>query len=166
MKYFTREWCWGDLDDDQAEKVSKNYDRYLDSIRSSLPFALKLLGNNINLHDGIVKKVKVFGVKKSLGLSGIFGDLEIGYFNLSVEYRNIHDLDLDWITGVFQRKKVEIIRDEIEVVKSGDVPRFFHRLIFSNKSEFQICFGDCSFQIESAHQKDYTSRPCSLSILK
>jgi hypothetical protein len=162
MKYFTQEWCWDDLSDTQVATVLQRYDAYINSVYLQLPFALKVLAKSMNLHDGIIKKVALSPLEKSFVLSGVFGDLEVGYFKLRIEYKGICNFDLRKTLAVFFKNKIEIIRDEIEVVKKNSNVNFVHRFIFSNKSEFQINFCDCSLEIESAALKDYVKKPCSL----
>ena len=115
MKYFTQQWCWADLSTQQVEKISKSYDNYTDSIYAKLPFPLKLLAKSICLHDGLVKKLTFTPAEKNLALSGIFGDLAVGYFKMRIEYKCVLNFNLNEIFNVFAKKKIEILRDEIEV---------------------------------------------------
>ena len=166
MKYFTQEWCWGDLNDTQIKQIEKKYDDYINCVYSRLTFPLKLLANRINLHDGIVKKLKFFFSKKKLILFGIFGDLEVGYFYLTIEYIGIKNVDPDVVFRVFAKKKIEVIRDEMEILKNSNDECFVHRFIFSNKSEFQVEFIGCNLKIESASEKDYRNKFCTVSLMK
>lgn len=159
MKYFTRQWCWGELSDAQIEKTSQRYDAYINGVYLKLPPPLKLLATSIHLHDGIIKKFTLSSSKKDLILSGIFGDLDIGYFKLKIKYKDIRNFNSEDTSELFMQKKMEIIRDEIGIEKSGI---FVHRLIFSNQSEFQINFCECGLEIANATGKDYTKTPCSL----
>jgi hypothetical protein len=95
MKYFTREWCWSELNDKLIDKISKDYERYIDSIYIKFPFTLKLLTRKIKLHDGIISTISISSSQRTLSLSGIFGDLEIGYFKLEMHYKNIAEFNLD-----------------------------------------------------------------------
>lgn len=161
MKYFTKQWCWNNLSDKKIRDISQRYDNYINLMYPKLLFHLKILSKNISLHDGIVKKIKLSPSKKDLIFFGIFGDLEIGYFSLKTEYKNIINFELDFAFNLFSKKNVEIIRDEIEIIENDDTT-FVHKFIFSNKSEFQIEFRDCSLQIENANAKDYRKKRCSL----
>lgn len=162
MKYFTRQWCWGDLSDKKVKEISEKYDHYISCIYSKLVFPLKLLAKNINLHDGMIEKLTISPSKENLTLYGVFGDLEIGYFNLKIEYEKIKDFDLDATFCTFINKKMEVTRDELEVVEKNKGVIFVHRFLFSNKSEFQIKFCDCNLKIESANAKNYRKKFCSL----
>jgi|GEM_PF-3153532 len=162
MKYFTSEWCWGDLSDNKIREISQNYDNYINRTYSKLLFPLKLLAKNINLHDGIVKKIKLSPSMENLIFYGVFGDLEIGYFNLKLEYKNVRNFNVNVAFDIFSKKIVEIVRDEIEIIEDKNGIIFFHRFIFSNKSQFQIEFSDCSLKIENANAKNYKKKLCSL----
>lgn len=160
MKYFTREWCWSELSDKVIDKISKDYEKYIDSIYITLPFTLKMIAKKINLHDGIISTVSLSSSEGNLILSGIFGDLEVGYFKLEIHYKNIFDFDLDRTILFFSGKEIEILRDELEVISNSRY--FVHRFIFSSKAEFKICFRDCYLKIGNATSKDYKKIPCSL----
>jgi hypothetical protein len=163
MKYFTREWCWSELSDKVINNISKDYERYINSIYIALPFTLKMIAKKINLHDGIISTISISFSEENLVLSGIFGDLEVGYFKLEICYESIFDFDLDHTILFFSEKEIEILRDELEVVSNFNSEFFVHKFIFSNKSEFKICFRDCYLTIENATSKDYKKTPCTIN---
>ena len=86
MKYFTKDWCFGKLDDKEYENVERNYQKYIENIYEDLPATLKILIKNINLHDGIIKKGTFLKKENLFELEGIFGDLNFGYFGLTLKY--------------------------------------------------------------------------------
>ena len=165
MKFFTREWCWGDLEGSQIELVNRNYNQYIKKVYKKLPYTLKIISKSINFHDGIIKKVEVSPSEKIIIFVGIFGDLEVGYFQLKLIYKGVIGLDLNLISSVFNGKKIEIIRDEIEVMENFSNSNFCHKFIFSNKDEFQLQFTDCNIQLENAQQNDYMKEKCSLVVI-
>ena len=81
MKYFTKEWCFGDLDEKEINNIVKKYKAYIKSEYSKFPFVLKVLSSNINLHDGIVRNIIFDQNNNFVRTSEIFGDLEVGYFH-------------------------------------------------------------------------------------
>ncbi len=160
MKYFTKDWCFGDLDDDKIQEVKKNYWEYIDHIKDSLPFPLKLLATNINLHDGIIDKVSYFSEKKSLKIEGIFGDLENGYFKLEVKYLNISEPKIRVLKTIFEQQTIEVISDEIELVS----PRLFsHRFLLSTKKKIEIRFSDIEIKINNASSESYKKETCQFT---
>lgn len=160
MKYFTKDWCFGDLDDDNIQEVKKNYWEYINHIKDSLPFALKLLASNMNLHDGIISKASCSSEKKSLRIEGIFGDLQTGYFKLKIEYLNISEPDINDLKTIFEGRTIEIISDEIELVSQR---LFSHRLLFSTKKEIEIRFSDIEIKINSASTESYKKEICQFT---
>ena len=164
MKYFTKEWCWGGLDDDQVDEVLNNYGKHINEIYSKLPVSLKIITETISLHDGILKEVIISKKRRSLFVFGVFGDLQVGYFSLRIEYENVHEDDFYFAEDFFKNQNLEIIRDEIDLFKGSHRVGFIHRFIFSNKSEFQIRFDNCSLFIKNASQKEYIKKKCSLVV--
>jgi hypothetical protein len=156
MKYFTEEWCFGEIDNDEAEETLKKYKQYISSVFPKMPFVLKLLAKSINLHDGFIEKIEHFS--QNLILSGIFGDLDSGYFKLKITYRNVTGFELTKSSEIFSNKVAEIIRDEIEVM---DNKSFVHRFLLSNKAAYQIHFSDCGIEIETAKKTDYRKINCT-----
>lgn len=164
MKYFTKNWCWGDLDEKQVEEISLNYDKYIKKIYPLLPFSLKLIARNISFHDGILKGITISPSKKALTLEGIFGDLDWGYFDLRIDYKVVTEFSTENIKDKLGDQHLEIIRDELELVKKENEPTYIHSFIFSNKIEFQIEFYDCALAISNADQKKYTKKRCCVKI--
>jgi len=162
MKYFTKEWCWGDLDNTELDSISEKYDSYINSVYLQLPFSLKLLTKSIPLHDGIVKKIRLSSRGRDLNLMGTFGDLEVGYFNLEIGYKNVVEFDHTFASNTFNKKTIEIIRDEIEILNRISQPIFIHKFIFSNKTEFEIKFHECNIKISGTKAKNYRKKACSI----
>ena len=160
MKYFTKEWCFGDLDDDVVEERLEKYREYIKNIYSGLPFVLKILAKDLNLHDGIIKKITYSNTK--FMLEGIFGDLQIGYFFLKIKYLNIFPIFNSHLISVFKNKTLEILSDEIEIVQEG---HYIHKLLFSTKQEIEIAFKDLAIEIRSSSPQNYKKKLCKLKII-
>ncbi len=80
MKYFTRDWCEGRLSENEENRIIEKYNKYIVSIKTGLPFVLKILTDRINLHDAFIKKVIINKNKKMFTMYLIGGDNQIGYF--------------------------------------------------------------------------------------
>jgi len=149
MKYFTNDWFFSKLSDDNIEAISVRYWGYIDSVFEELPFALKVLSKYVNLHDGIVVE-SIFDDKlRVLKLELFCGDLQSGYFLLQLRYSVIsaQSKNLEKI-----EKFLEIFTDELEMI---DHNHFNHRLLLSNKAEIQIGFSDISINIINKTPEDY-----------
>ncbi len=152
MKYFTKEWCFSKLDDQEIEHRLESYRNYVQNIYKKLPFVLKLLVQNINLHDGKLETIYFSPDKKNLILRGVFGDLESHYFELEIEYLRIKNEKNDLLDSVFKDQEIEILSDEIEVLSEN---LFSHRILFSTQKYIEIQFEDIKFKIQNANPKDY-----------
>jgi hypothetical protein len=159
MKYFTKEWCSGKLEDNKVKEIKRDYWNYIDIINESLPFSLKFLANNINLHDGIINKASYSSEKNSLSIVGIFGDLQVGYFNLEIRYLNIYKLEKDTLTSIFKGQKLEVLSDEVELISKN---LYSHRLLFLSKKEVEIFFSNIEIKVSAASPDDYKKKICQL----
>lgn len=152
MKFFTEEWCSGKLKTSETKKVARDYQAYLDEIYDELPFPIKLLAKHINLHDGILGEIQYSKSSNMLILNGSFGDLETGYFSLQLKYLGISNFDLNQVASLCKNQKLEILRDEIELLTTGG---YSHRLFFAIKKELEIFFRNLEIEIKYIDAKDY-----------
>lgn len=157
MKYFTKDWCFSNLNDEEIENSLINYDKYINTIYNRLPVTLKLITKNINLHDGRIKKFILYKDQKILILEGVFGDLEVGYFSLEFKYRNACVSDMDNLMSIFNNQRVEILRDELEILSNN---YYSHKMIFSMKKEIDVIFEDVSIHLENKKPVDYDINFC------
>jgi hypothetical protein len=162
MNFFTKEWCFGDLDTKKSEDILKKYRSYIRDIQFKISFPLRVMATNLNLHDGILNKVCFSLERRVLILQGIFGDLQTKYFFLKIKYKNISDLNSDDLINVFQNQVAEILMDEIEVVSDTI---FSHKIIFSSKKEIDLRFEDVEISIRNADALYYKKQVCSLEII-
>lgn len=162
MKYFTEEWCFGKIKDSEIRRISKNYLAYLDEIYKKLSFPVKLLAKQINLHDGIIEEFKYYQKSAMLILKGSFGDLQVGYFSLQLKYLGIIDLNLNQLSSLCKEKKVEILRNEIELLPNDC---YTHRIYFSVKKELEITFQNLEIEITCLDKKNH-SRSCQLTLIE
>ncbi len=155
MKYFTNDWFFSKLSDDEMEAISAQYWGYIDSVFEKLPFALKVLSKYVNLHDGIVVESNFNDERHVLKLELFCGDLQSGYFLLQLCYNEIsgQSKNLEKIEGM-----LEIFTDELEMI---DHNHFYHRMLLSNKAEIQIEFSGFSINIINKRPEDYENM-CAL----
>jgi len=162
MKYFTKDWCLSKLDDEEIERRLKSYREYIQEIYMKLPFALKLLVQNINLHDGKLEFVFFSPDEKKLTLRGIFGDLELNYFFLEIKYLMVSNLNIDLLTHIFENKKLEILSDEIEMLTDN---LFSHRILLSTQRDIEIQFEGIELKIQNALPENYKKLCCEFKVI-
>jgi len=161
MKYFTKEWCFSKLDDQEIEQRLKSYRDYIQAIYTELPFVLKLLARNINLHDGRLEIVYFNPDKRALLIRGVFGDLESSYFILEIKYLMVVNLNTDSLVHVFKNQELEILSDEIEFLGKN---LFSHRILFPTKNDIDIQFQDIELTVQTTLPKNYKKLCCQLKI--
>ncbi len=157
MKYFTKDWCFSKLDDQEIENRLKSYRDYIQDVYKKLPTVLRMLVEHINLHDGKIALVVFNSEKKELLIRGVFGDLEVGYFFLSIKYLMVLNLDFNLLNSIFISDKLDVLSDEIEYL--GD-SYFSHRMLFSIKKDIDIQFKDIELEIQNANPRDYEKVRC------
>lgn len=89
MKYFTPAWHRGDLDDEASNRAFEDYQRHLTSLLPNLPPEVRRLATRINIHDGLLWEVAVNLEMDTLRLTLRCGDLQVGYFDLDLEYEQV-----------------------------------------------------------------------------
>jgi len=157
MKYFTKDWCFSKLDDQEIQNRLKSYRDYIQDVYKKLPAVLRMLVEHINLHDGKIALVVFNSEKKELLIRGVFGDLEVGYFFLSIKYLMVLNLDFNLLNSIFISDKLDVLSDEIEYL--GD-SYFSHRMLFSIKKDIDIQFKDIELEIQNANPRDYEKVRC------
>jgi hypothetical protein len=162
MKYFTKDWCFSKLADQEIEQRSKSYRDYIQGIYKKLPFVLKLLTHNINLHDGKLEIFYFMRDKKQLIIKGIFGDIELNYFMLEIKYSNVFNLDAGLLKPIFQNQEIEILSDEIEILSEN---LFSHRMLFSTQKDIDIQFEEIELKIQNTNPKNYKKVLCQFKTI-
>jgi hypothetical protein len=69
MRYFTRGWANGELNDDESEQVVQAYRRHLESIRSGLTSSTRLMVTEVNLHDAVIDSIRWRSSRKELTIT-------------------------------------------------------------------------------------------------
>lgn len=151
MKYFTKEWFFSKLSEEELENIAKEYGDYIDSVFDALPFTLKILSKCVSLHDGIITASTLEGNNQSLQIELFCGNLQSGYFLLQLMYTGVSksSRNLDQL-----EKFTEIYTNELEMYQHK---RFFHRLLLSSGSEIQVEFLDVSIHICNKTTQDYNN---------
>lgn len=146
MKYFTRRW-YGDIAEEESTRIRDSYWEYIENISEKLPFAVRILAKNINLHDAILQQFSYDITKKNVFLSCLGGDLQVGYFVLECTYTQVdHCQPNDFFIGK------QILSDEIELLE----PRSFcQRFLFTDYSETEIVFKELSLSITESTSEKY-----------
>ena len=142
MRFFDKSWISGDLDDDEFEKRIEDYGSYIRSFYGELK-TLERIFIDINFSDA--KIVSFAFIKSGTRIKFYIGDLQNGYFELSVVFKNFH-ID-DSALG-------EIIASEVAFVEK----KFYFSYMMSDLKERHFAFDEiCSIKFKKISSKMYSS---------
>ena len=142
MMFFDKSWINGDLDDDEFEKRIEDYGSYIRSFYGELK-TLERIFVDINFSDA--KIVSFAFIKSGTRIKFYIGDLQNGYFELSVVFKNFH-ID-DSALG-------EIIASEVAFVEK----KFYFSYMMSDLKERHFAFDEiCSIKFKKISSKMYSS---------
>ncbi len=141
MRFFDKGWISGDLDDDEFEKRIEDYNSYIKSFYGELK-TLERIFIDLNFND--TKIVSFAFMKSGARVKFYIGDLQNGYFELSVLFKNFH-ID-DSALG-------EIIASEVAFVEN----KFYFSYIMGDLKECHFAFDEiCSIKFKKISSKIYS----------
>ena len=142
MRFFDKSWISGDLDDDEFEKRIEDYGSYVKSFYGELK-TLERVFVDINFSDA--KIVSFAFMKSGARVKFYIGDLQNGYFELSVIFKNFH-ID-DSALG-------EIIASEVAFAEK----KFYFSYMMDDLKERHFTFDEiCSIKFKKISSKMYSS---------
>ena len=142
MRFFDKSWVNGDLDDDEFEKRIEDYGSYIRSFYGELK-TLERIFVDINFSDA--KIVSFAFIKSGARVKFYIGDLQNGYFELSVIFKNFH-ID-DSALG-------EIIASEVAFAEK----EFYFSYMMSDLKERHFSFDEiCGIKFKKISSKMYSS---------
>ena len=153
MKWFTRSWAAGDLDDEEFDRRRSDYRQHLMLIAADLDSGAEQLVSSVNLHDAKVKEFEARDAR-SFRLRVVAGDLQQGYEWLTLIYEDADlveatedELGTSRLTG----GDVELLYDEIDVSADG---RYEHRMLLWPEGEFGVRFRSVLLDRKPAQPSD------------
>ena len=142
MRFFDKSWVNGDLDDDKFEKRMEDYGSYVRSFYGELK-TLERIFVDINFSDA--KIVSFAFMKSGARVKFYIGDLQNGYFELSIIFKNFH-ID-DSALG-------EIIASEVAFAEK----KFYFSYMMDDLNERHFDFDEiCSIKFKKISSKIYSS---------
>ena len=142
MRFFDKGWISGYLDDDEFEKRIEDYSSYIKSFRGELHTLERIF---IDLNFGDAKIISFAFMKSGTRVKFYIGDLQNGYFELSVIFKNFH-ID-DSALG-------EIIASEVAFVEK----KFYFSYIMGDLKERHFAFDEiCGIKFKKISSKMYSS---------
>jgi len=142
MRFFDKSWISGDLDDDEFEKRIEDYSLYIKSFYGELK-TLERIFVDLNFSD--TKIVSFVFMKSGTRVKFYIGDLQNGYYELSVVFKNFH-ID-DSTLG-------EIIASEVAFAEN----KFYFSYMMGDLKERHFAFDEiCSIKFKKISSKIYSS---------
>lgn len=144
MKFFTKTWfkrfLAGNCTDEEVAKLFETYSAHIKSI--SLQFTPELVElHQISLHDALFKELACDSERKNISLVLRCGDLQTGYFDLHLEYKNAEIASNPFVElrSIIGNKKHEIMYDEIDVI---DKDKYEHAFLVYPECEITVKFSN------------------------
>jgi len=121
MRFFTRAWCNGELTEEESDAVFGAYRRHLAAIASLVPSGVLELSQQSSLHDALFKTVQFDQINRQLFLRLRCGELQYGYYDLSLHYTGATVIDRTpyGLSGLVAVAGVEVLYHEIDVTEAG-----------------------------------------------
>ena len=142
MMFFDKSWISGDLDDDEFEKRIEDYGSYVRSFYGELK-TLERIFVDLNFNDA--KIVSFAFMKSGARVKFYIGDLQNGYCELSVIFKNFH-ID-DSTLG-------EIMASEVAFAEK----KFYFSYMMGDLKERHFTFDEiCSIKFKKISSKMYSS---------
>ncbi|WP_435009552.1 hypothetical protein P12x_000808 [Tundrisphaera lichenicola] len=139
MRYFTRSWARGELTPEEAEDVRHAYSSHIEGLAGRLPGAVDELATSVDLHDAIIRRVRVDRRAAGLRIELRCGDQQAGYFDAVLQYSGVplETTDLVCLEDRARDPRTEVLYDEVDIDGDGQL---CHRFLFWPDGELEVRF--------------------------
>lgn len=153
MKWFTRDFLTGGLDEAEWQRRIDNHEQHMAEIEGRLNSGAELLAGATNLHDAQLREWS--HISDTLRLRLLIGDLQVGYewANLTYNGAALVSATAEEL-NTWSEKAYEIGADEIDVVGPH---RFEHRALLWPEGEFAVQFTSLTVDRSPATPQDRVS---------
>ena len=147
MLFFTPAWMSGDCQEDALSA----YAARIQVIGRNLPAGVLHVIRTVSLHDARIQSVRVSGARLVLLLR--CGDVQVGYFDVELTYRDLSFAmsDLGSLPAVCAEPTEELLWDEFDLV--GDM--IVHRILFRSLREVSLAFRDMDYRFAPAVSRSF-----------
>ena len=127
MRYFTAEWCRGDMSDADFERARSSYQQHYAAILPSLPVTVRQV-EALPLHDALIERVVFKADARLLTLDLLGGDLQVGYAAIQIAYAHAAVDDIAALAAIASDSESELLYDELDLLADGVLQ---HSIIFA-----------------------------------
>ena len=147
MKFFKPDW------DDNAEAVRAEYRAHISAILPKMPATVQTLALGVNIHDGPLRRAIFHPSEARLTVSMRCGNLQGGYCDLKLEYREVRmrSADLRVLRRIARDDRAEALYDEVDSIDG----RWVHRYLFWPDGEFAVGFGNLALHLVPAPKREF-----------
>ncbi|HTH07862.1 MAG TPA: hypothetical protein VL916_18415 [Ilumatobacteraceae bacterium] len=141
MRYFTRGWANGDLDDPEWERALADYQARLEEIGGRLSFAVDELARRTNLHDALIDSVRWEMATGRLTLKLVHHHLDTDehrLLTLVYEGAMLGAARVESLRRAALSRDTELLYDEVDFDEKDGL--FVHRILFWPNEELTIEF--------------------------
>jgi len=123
MKYFTRKWARGDLDEDTYNRVVSRYEEFLNTLDHSS--TVWRFAKSISLNDAYLDRVAFDRPHGNLKLLLVTGDNQIGYWRTELSYAGAQIIEGEEVLKqALAARPTEIWYDEFDRDERGMIHAF------------------------------------------
>jgi hypothetical protein len=164
MRFFTRDWCNGEMADEESEKVVSNYWSYFDSISEKFPYNILDFAKEISIHDGLIRRIIVDRKLTSVHLLLRCGNLQDSYFDLDISNSGVvfNLSDISAFESLSKNNESEILYDEFDIESNR---LYVHRIIFHPEHEISVIFSSFSYLKTSKSSREFDVQTPNFQIL-
>jgi hypothetical protein len=150
MKYFTSEWCNGELSDAEYERAREAYQQHYAALEPSLPEAVRQI-SALPLHDAFIERATFDRRSRFLVLEFLGGDFQVGYSSIVLTYSEAQ-FAVPALVAIVGDLETEFLYDEIDSLPDG----FYQHSIIFWPGHRDIDIGFRSVSISQAPRVDRT----------
>ena len=158
MKYFTRGWHSGELDDAETERLPAAYRSRVEQLRSKMPRDIAELSATC-LHDSLIDRVVWDPQKRILRMELVCKTDAEGCFGLSLEYEGVK-IGKQYLVLLAERardRRTEILENEVDLDDDGS---WVHRILFWPTSEVSIWFASLKLRRSARADRRWDHAGC------
>ena len=125
MKYFTPEWCNGQLSDVEYDRAREAYQQHYVALEPSLPDAVRQI-SALLLHDAFIERATFDRRSRLLVIEFLGGDLQVGYRSIVLTYSEAQ-FDFARLAVIARASETAFLYDEIDSLPDAS---YQHSIIF------------------------------------
>lgn len=149
VRFFTRGWHSGELPDDEAEQVLRDYSVYVEAISGRLSKQMIALARDVDLHDAVIERIEWAPAERRLAIGLVTRpSTNTGTQSVYLTYLDalLGERPIGTLREVARDRATEILYSEVDC---DEEDRFVHRLLLWPRDEVSITFGKLTLELQN-----------------